>query len=383
MKRIVVRSQPLRLATLFAISTIFAFCMSGILRADPKESELHLDPRCELLPTKLLGPFVRIDDNTILAIDHATTYISHDDGQTWSEPRPLFDEKQTRELNIKVSNERAMLRTKEGTIIAAFMNLNEKNWTWNNTVHDAPGAKLPTYVMRSLDNGQTWQDIQKLHDDWSGAVRDMIQLKDGRVIFTAMKMLHTPGRHSVLTYSSTDDGATWTPSNLIDLGGQGHHGGVTESTITELNDGRVWMLIRTNWGEFWSGYSSDSGQSWRVLQPSGIAASSAPGMLRRLASGRLMLLWNRPFPEGKNEWPLSGGDGLWSETPVSNHREELSLAFSDDEGKTWTKPVVLAHQSGKWLAYPYVFEHTPGHIWLTTMQGDVRVAFDETDFIGK
>ncbi|HUG18274.1 MAG TPA: sialidase family protein, partial [Planctomycetaceae bacterium] len=69
--------------------------------------------------------------------------------------------------------------------------------------------------------------------------------------------------------------------------------------------------------------------------------------------------------------------------PVSNHREELSLAYSDDEGKTWTDPVVIARQSGKWLAYPYVFEHSPGKIWVTTMQGDVRVAFDETDFIEK
>jgi hypothetical protein len=94
-----------------------------------------------------------------------------------------------------------------------------------------------------------------------------------------------------------------------------------------------------------------------------------------------MLLWNRPLPEGKNSWPLSGGDGLWSETPVSNHREELSLAFSSDEGKTWTKPIVIARQKGTWLAYPYAFEYQPGEIWLTTMQGGVRVKFREKDFL--
>ena len=43
-----------------------------------------------------------------------------------------------------------------------------------------------------------------------------------------------------------------------------------------------------------------------------------------------MLLWNRPFPEGKTEWQLTGDGGLWSQMPVSNHREELSLALSDD-----------------------------------------------------
>ena len=222
-----------------------------------------------------------------------------------------------------------------------------------------------------------------MHDDWTGAVRDMIQTKDGRVIFTAMKMRHDPGRHSVLTYWSDDDGKSWKASNLIDLGGRGHHGGVTEPTLTELKDGSVWLLIRTNWGQFWSGYSHDGGRFWRVIQPSGIPASSAPGLLKRTASGRLLLLWNRPLPEGKDKWPLSGGDGLWSDAPVSNHREELSLAFSDDEGKSWTKPVVIARQSGKWIAYPYAFEYRPGEFWITTMQGGLRIRLREKDFAAK
>ena len=336
-----------------------------------------VDPRCEKLPSDLLGPFVKLASGEVLAIDSNATYVSSDGGETWSDPRPLFSEDQP----IKVSNERALLRTESGVIIAAFMNLNERNWTWQNELHDAPGAVLPTYVMRSLDEGRTWQDVQKMHDDWSGAVRDMIETRDGRVIFTAMKMRHDPGRHSVLTYSSTDDGVTWRASNLIDLGGRGHHGGVTEPTLTELEDGRLWMLIRTNWGEFWSAYSHDGGRFWRVLQPSGIEASSAPALLKRLESGRLMLLWNRPLPEGKDEWPLSGGDGLWSDTPVSNHREELSLAFSSDEGLTWTDPVVIARQPGTWLAYPYAFEYEPGEIWLTTMQGGLRLRLREQDFV--
>ncbi len=268
------------------------------------------------------------------------------------------------------------------------MNLNERNWTWQNELFDAPDAKLPTWVMRSEDDGKTWTHVQKMHDDWSGAVRDMIQTKDGRIIFTAMKLLHDPGRHSVLTYSSDDDGKTWTASNLIDLGGKGHHGGVTEPTLTELPDGRLWMLIRTNWGEFWSAYSHDGGRCWRIIQPSGIAASSAPGLLKRLSSGRLILVWNRPFPEGKSKWPLSGGDGLWSETPVSNHREELSVAFSEDNGKSWTDPIVIARtqlaadsKKSRWIAYPYLFEHKPGELWLTTMQGNARIRFREQDLV--
>ncbi|WP_166831104.1 sialidase family protein [Thalassoroseus pseudoceratinae] len=357
--------------------------LSGLLLTTAFADEgLWLAPGVAPLPTDKLGPFVRTSDGRILAIDAAASYVSHDEGKTWSEPRPLFPDGD----DIKVSNERAVFRTSNGTIIAAFMNLNERHWTWNDDLTDAPGARLPTYVMRSQDDGKTWQDIQKMHEDWSGAVRDMIQTKSGRVIFTAMKMQHDPGRHAVLTYSSDDDGKTWKASNLIDLGGSGHHGGVTEPTLTELPDGRLWMLIRTNWGEFWSAYSHDGGRFWRVIKPSGIPSSSAPGLLKRLQSGRLLLVWNRPFPDGKTEWPKSGGDNRWSETPVSNHREELSVAFSDDHGKTWTEPSVIAHRHNtprgrKWVAYPYVFESSPGQLWVTTMQGGLRVQIREKDFL--
>ncbi|NQT14671.1 MAG: exo-alpha-sialidase [Planctomycetes bacterium] len=362
-----------------------AICF-GLLAGSPVHAEegLWLDARVTSMPTDKLGPFVHTSSGDVLAIDATASYVSTDGGKTWSAPRPLFSDQR----DIKVSNERAVFRTRDGVIIAAFMNLAERHWTWSNELGDAPDAQLPTYAMRSLDDGKTWQDIHKLHDDWSGAVRDMIQTKDGRVIFTAMKMQHDPGRHAVLTYSSIDDGRTWKASNLIDLGGAGHHGGVTEPTLAELEDGRVWMLIRTNWHEFWSAYSSDGGRFWRVIKPSGIPASSAPGLLKRLNSGRLLLVWNRPYPEGKTEWPLSGGDNLWSATPVSNHREELSLAFSDDDGKSWTDPVVIAHKRdkpgkdrGRWIAYPYVFEHKPGEHWITTMQGGLRGRIQESDFV--
>jgi len=328
-----------------------------------------------------MGPFVRLDDRTILAIDTSRSLTSTDNGESWTS-RPLFNDEQKERFNLKVSNERSLLRSSAGTIVAAFMDPNSMNWTWRNDLHDAPGATLPTYVMRSKDNGRTWQDIHKLHDDWTGAVRDAIETRTGRIVFTTMKMLHGPGRHAVLTYSSSDDGATWEPSNLIDLGGTGHHAGAMEPTIIELKDHRTWMLIRTNLMEFWSAYSSDDGRYWRELKPSGIPASSAPAIVKRLQSGRLCLVWNRPFPEGSGDYVRVGGDGIWSEVPVSNHRGELSIAFSTDEGQNWSRPKVLCRQADVWLAYPYLFEAAPGELWITTMQGDVRIKVHEADFVG-
>src|SRR5690606_37222783 len=148
----------------------------------------------------------------------------------------------------------------------------------------------------------------------------------GLVIFTSMVLLHNPGRHATVTYSSSDDGITWKRSNILDIGGIGHHDGAIEATLEELQDGRSWMLMRTNLDLLWEAFSED-GVYWRTMQPSQIAAGSAPAMLKRLKSGRLILVWNQLYPEAQTDFPRRGGDQQWSETPAINHRSELSIAF--------------------------------------------------------
>jgi len=330
----------------------------------------------EDMPGLKMGPFVRLKDGKILTVDGVSSYVSADEGQNWEE-YAIFDAADRYEIRP----ERALVCTRRGTVVLAFTNNKEKaNWNWRKDISDSPGAVLPTYAVRSIDGGKSWRDLQKLHDDWTGAIRDMIETRDGNIVFTSMMMRHNPGRHTVLTYCSKDEGKSWIRSNVIDLGGVGHHGGVTEGTVEQLKDGRLWMLARTNWSKFWEAFSEDDGISWRTIKPSDIEASSAPGLVKRLGSGRLVLVWNRLYPEGKDEFALRGGDNQWSEVAVSNHRLELSIMFSNDDGKSWSRPVVIARDE-EWLAYPYIFEAEPGVLWITTMQGGLRIKLREKDFI--
>ncbi len=70
-------------------------------------------------------------------------------------------------------------------------------------------------------------------------------------------------------------------------------------------------------------------------------------------------------------------------------REELSLAFSNNDGITWTTPQVIAvnrvpkgaREGAYWLSYPYAFEATPGRLWISTMQGGLRAELSEADFL--
>lgn len=331
---------------------------------------------------------VRLINGNIFTVSGSHAYVSSDEGKTWM-ARSIVD---ADKYGISSAE---CIQTSDDVIIVAFMNTKERNWTWNNNLFDAPGATLPTYVVRSTDGGQTWLEPQKLHDDWTGAIRSIIETKKGTVIFTSMKLLHNPGRHAVLTYASKDNGETWITSNILDASDtRGHHAGLMESTVVELNDGRIWHLIRTNWDYIYESFSNNEGLTWSAPGKTGFDASSSPHSILRLKSGRLILAWNRVYPEGKSYTPRYGGeaDPNLSEVAASWMRYELSISFSDDDGKTWSTPRVIARykdytqpegstDSSKWISYGHLFELNPGVIMITTESGGLRIKFNEDDFI--
>ncbi|MEO6136550.1 MAG: sialidase family protein [Ginsengibacter sp.] len=376
---------------LYFLSCMFVFaCKSTKVKtlhsmaSSVSDSNILIAPQAKWLHNNKMGPFVYLKDGSILTVDTLNASISKDGGNTWENYQVFADTSK-----FFMANEKAIAVTQSGTIIISVINMKEKVMNWDKKISDAPGAKLPTYTIRSTDGGKTWKDLRKHHDDWTGANRDMIVTKKGTVILSSMRLAHNPAHHTVLTYSSKDEGITWMQSNIIDKGGIGDHSGVTEATIQQLNNGNIWMLMRTNWGKFWQATSTDEGLTWTDIKATNIEASSAPGMLKRLKSGRLILVWNRPFPEGETSFKLTGGDNQWSDVASSNYREELSAAISEDDGITWSKPVVIAKSTREigmnlfrdWIAYPYVFEVKPGVLWITTMQSKLRIELNEKDII--
>jgi len=346
-----------------------------------------IEPRCTVLPFTKKGCFVELADGSLIAIDDESAkdkglYTSSDDGRTWSKARKVYDGPPP---GIP-SAAGVLLKTHDGAIVWVYMDMSTLKYDWDKVKNEPrDGMHLDVWAIRSLDDGRTWGDRQMISRGWCGALIDIIQTRKGRIVVPVMRLLKDPGRHAVVTYVSDDNGKAWRHSHMIDLGGAGDHDGALEPTLAELSDGRLLMLIRTNLGRFWEAFSEDGGHSWRTIRPSQINASSAPGYLTRLASGRLALVWNRLYPEGKNDYPKMGG-GTMSERKVSWHREELSLAFSEDDGRTWTKPVVIARQRGAWLSYPAIFERRPGELWITTrynVQPPVCVSLKEKDFAGK
>ncbi|MGC9319140.1 MAG: sialidase family protein [Armatimonadota bacterium] len=353
-----------------AMTVMLTLFVAGQAVLGEYKGDIWIHPDAERLPTDQQGPFVRLSDGRVMAVGHNQILFSDDDGQSW-ESRPMYEGVE----NVEDTGGGVLFRTREGVILRAFLNFAHKNFAWDyEGVGPLPECQLPVYITRSLDEGETWEQPRELQEGWCGYVHNMIQLDSGRLVLVSQVAVPDPGHHVSFTWVSDDLGEHWQRSNLIDLGGEGDHAGGIEPTVVELEDGRLWMLIRTYSGRFWEAYSSDEGLTWDYIRASDIEASGAPGILLRLASGRIILVWNR-FAEGR---PKKIG-----------RREEISIAFSEDEGRTWTEPVVVARnrtpEGGNpveyRISYPDVYEHEPGEIWITTGQGMLRMKLYESDFV--
>jgi len=320
--------------------------------------ELWVHPRCQQLEVTSNGPFVAMPDGTLLTVTGDGLRASADDGKTWSKAKPICPG-----LNGGEPSAYRLVRTPEGTLVLVFLDFTNYKFSWDNARGEPrDDCRLEVWSIRSTDGGQSWTDKQRLLDGYNANFFGFIQTSSGRLVVTLEHLVRDPGRWVVCSFVSDDAGKTWRRSNLIDLGGHGDHDGATEPTVAELSDGRLLMFIRTNLDRFWQAVSTDGGRYWRIIVPSQVDASSSPGQLLRLHSGRLVLVWNRLDPEGRRD-PRSQPNHQ-SEVACSWHREELSIAYSDDDGGTWSKPVVIARQPGGQLSYPYVCERRPGELWV-------------------
>ena len=300
-----------------------------------------------------LGPFVNLKDGSVLTVVGTEAWVSADEGKTWRK-HPMFrDTKRFRTIP-----EHAAVCLKSGVVVVHFVNVGEQHYSWDiQRNRPNPDNRQPTYSVRSLDNGKTWEEPVKIVDDYSGCMRSVIQLRDGTLVSMVQRLNFPEGRNYSQPFWSADEGRTWHAADVMDCGKEhGDHSGLIEATLVELKDGRVWTLLRSYHGYFYEAFSSDSGRTWSPIppRPSKIKSTGSPGSLLRMSDGSIMLIHNAIPTEGYER------------------REELSVQFSDDEGGTWTKPLIIAKCPGARVAYPYVLERRPGELWISAMQGDLK-----------
>ena len=361
------------------VRCLFPALLLAAAAAAAEEGALWVDPRCTPIEMAKYGPFLQNDDGTLLTVDENVLRTSSDGGKTWSDGGAPIDAGMKIRAHGHVGQ---IVRAQDGTLVILFLDFSNYVFAWDDEKNaPKPECRLELCGIRSTDGGKTWSDRQCLLDGYNADFMGFIVLKGGRLVATVEHLMPDWCRWAACSFFSDDAGKTWTRSNWLDLGGRGHHDGTLEPTLIEQRDGRLMMFIRTNLDRFWAAWSDDQGRYWRTLQPTDIAASSAPAWVTRLRGGRLMMAWNPLAAEGAEV--KRSASRCASESPASWYREELCIAFSDDDAKTWSKPAVIMRHPGKMLSYPYIFERAPGEIWVATFFGEphASVKLNDADFL--
>lgn len=200
-----------------------------------------------------------------------------------------------------------------------------------------PGVRWRTCDLRmkwSDDRGLSWTDVTVLDDRWGNVPRcKPIRLTRGDVLFGVE---YDDGNSRI--WGSVDDGRTWSMRGRIS-GEKNQH-----PALIERSDGSILALLRPcgGQGRILQSESTDGGAEWSPATLSELTSPFAGLDAVRLADGRFVVVYNSN-PEARNP---------------------LSVAVSEDEGRTWPIKRDLVVGEGQ-FHYPAVIQDSAGRLQIT------------------
>ena len=308
----------------------FAVDVFPATEANPRYSEGSVivlrDGRLLYATTEFQGDSSDFAKARIIAVESA------DDGRTWGQPRVLQENVgQTNVMSVTLRRLRpdAMF---DGPIGFFYL------------VKNSP-TDLHAYLRISNDEGATFgEPIQVTTPPGYHVLNNdrVTVLSTGRIVVPVASSANGArnDHYTSSCFLSDDQGKTWRRSKTaVDYGKRG----AMEPEVIELKDRRLLMHVRTQLGHIAFSESADGGETWTEAKSWGVAAPEAPSTLRRIPStGDLLLIWNNAVQEGEGH----GGP-----------RTPLAAAVSSDEGKTWSKPIVLESNLQQTYAYTSLIFH--------------------------
>jgi len=138
-------------------------------------------------------------------------------------------------------------------------------------------------------------------------------------------------KQTARVFVSTDQGDSWKERSHLKFPGWQFD----EHMMVELKDGRLWMLARTS-GQPYESFSSDGGRTWSPPQQAATVQNvSARFFLRRLQSGRILLVKNSsPRPAKK----ATGTARIYTPRPAYAWYSMTSSSFR-------TAPTLVLHRA--------------------------------------
>ncbi|MCP5560774.1 MAG: exo-alpha-sialidase [Verrucomicrobiaceae bacterium] len=251
---------------------------------------------------------------------------SDDDGASWSKPRLAVGART--EFGQKLS----------GALVGnLWTDPKGRLWLFFDQQLGNPDDRVTNWFMRCDDPDSaepTWSEPVPFADGCT--LNKPTVLKNGDWLLPVSDWRKQTAR----VFASTDEGASWKERGSLQFPGWQFD----EHMMVELNDGRLWMLARTK-GQPHESFSSDGGATWsEPRQAATVQNVSARFFLRRLKSGRILLVKNG------------------SPTERLQKRTHMAAYLSDDEGQTWKGGLLLDERNA--VSYPDGFESPDGLIYI-------------------
>lgn len=269
--------------------------------------------------------------------DDVAIWMARGDGEHFSEPIKVAvsEEAHWNPVLFRINEQKIILFYKEGKEIR----------TWR------------TMCRISEDNGKTFGEEMELvpgDEGGRGPVRNKpIRLKSGRILAPGST---EQGIWRAFVDISDNDGITWRKSGEVEIAGlhyeegkrvvkegdseipvseQSFYGrGVIQPTLWEDDENQVHMLLRSTEGRIYRSDSRDGGDTWCEAYATELPNNNSGIDLTRTPDGNLFLVYN----------PINVNWGK---------RTPISLAVSEDNGRTWTKLKDLSTGEGE-FAYPAI-----------------------------
>jgi len=221
----------------------------------------------------------------------------------------------------------------------------------------------------SKDNGHTWEPMKTLFDQPGAFCRNRMEiLSNGNWLFPMYYSRRDGegvyGNDVSVMQISADNGQSWTEYPVPGSRGRVH------PTVIELSQGRLVSFFRSRSADrIYVSHSDDYGQTWTEAARTELPNNNASIQAVKLASGNIALAFNN----------LSLNDDP-DKTVWSNDRYPLTIALSEDEGRTWPYMRNVDTSDGffgsankdlnRSLAYPSIMQSRDGLIHISYSYND-------------
>ena len=263
--------------------------------------------------------------------------FSGDQGETWEGPQVFMASPNAVVSHLQfaeVDNGEALLVYREGHYYGAREDRRRKA-----SVGWANYAESPMHLLhkRSRDGGYTWDPPTAIdpvlvmgcdRPPYYGAPEQLLRLAGGDLLLSVGYMdpdRRDPQHFNVAFLRSADEGHTWVRTADLTVP---EARGAMEPSVAEVEPGALYCAIRNKSGYLYETRSADGGRTWEEPVKTEIPTVESMARVLKLASGRLLLVWNNQSSE------------------TQRPRHPLVAAVSGNGAATWGPAKVLADEVG-------------------------------------